>query len=147
MERMTTRKRPWLAAMLSVLATGLGHLYLRRWKRALGWLATLYVVAVLFVPSSVLDTLFTGGPVDLLAAAPVLLVSGLCVLDAYLLAHVQNTFERLVTIEVSQPTESDAEAVRCPSCGRALDADLDFCHWCTTQLDGDGSATDGPHAN
>jgi predicted amidophosphoribosyltransferase len=25
----------------------------------------------------------------------------------------------------------------CPNCGKELEPDIDFCHWCTTQLDGD----------
>jgi len=39
MQRSTSQKRPWLAALLGALVTGFGHLYLRRWRRAVGWLA------------------------------------------------------------------------------------------------------------
>ncbi|MFC6795806.1 zinc ribbon domain-containing protein [Halobaculum halobium] len=42
---------------------------------------------------------------------------------------------------------TDDEAPACPNCGKELDADLDFCPWCTTRLDwadaGSPEATDG----
>ena len=47
----TTRRRPWLAALLSLLLTGLGHVYTGRPKRAARlWLATfLLAVVALFL--------------------------------------------------------------------------------------------------
>ena len=128
MSQSISRKRPWLAALLAVVATGLGHLYLRRWQRALGWLTALFVVAVLFVDPTVLEALANGTPGDLLSRLPLLIVGSLSIIDAYLLAHAQN--------RVVQSTASpSAERAHCPNCGKELDSDLEFCHWCTTEIE------------
>ena len=66
-------KRPWLAAFLGTLATGLGHFYLRRWKRGLGWFAAAVATSVLFVPPEAARTLLDGGG-DPATLAPVLIV-------------------------------------------------------------------------
>lgn len=126
MRQPVSQKRPWLAALLGVLATGLGHAYLRRWWRAFAWIAALFAVSVLSVDSGMVDVVANGNPLDLVSATPVLVVASLSALDAYLLARVQNAMERL------SPT--DGELTHCPNCGKELDPDLDFCQWCSTDL-------------
>ncbi|GAB3690663.1 hypothetical protein GCM10028857_27260 [Salinarchaeum chitinilyticum] len=128
MSRSVGRKRPWLAAALATLFTGLGHCYLRRWRRALGWIAGAVAVAVLFVDPGALEALATGGTVDPVAVAPVFVLGGLSAVDAYLLAHVQNAAVRLSAATEGQRTH-------CPTCGKELDPMLEFCHWCTTELE------------
>lgn len=136
MHRSVSRKRPWLAALLAALATGLGHLYLRRWRRAVGWLVVLLVATVLFVEPATVDALAAGGSVDPLAVAPILLVGSGSVVDAYLLAHVHN--------RVAHPTRASAEGLaECPNCGREVEADLEFCHWCTAEFDDVDAASPG----
>lgn len=34
----TSKRQPWLAFLLEALVTGLGHVYLRRWRRSAGWI-------------------------------------------------------------------------------------------------------------
>lgn len=128
MDQVISRKRPWLAALLAAVATGLGHLYLRRWRRALAWLAVLFGVTALFVDPAALDALASRNAVDPLAIAPVLVVGCLSVVDAYLLAHAHNAVARPTTTSDGQPTH-------CPNCDRELDSDLEFCHWCTREVD------------
>lgn len=127
MNRTLSQKRPWLAALLSVLATGLGHLYLRRWRRALGWLTVLFGVSYVLVDPAALDAAATGGEFELLELAPVLVVTSLSVLDAYLLAHAHNAVARTTVTP-------DGELANCPNCGKEVDDDLAFCHWCSTEL-------------
>ncbi|ELY92018.1 DUF7575 domain-containing protein [Natrinema altunense] len=129
MNRTTSQKRPWLAVLLAILATGLGHLYLRRWRRALGWLAASFVVTALFVDPTAADAFVTGngGFADAVVVAPLFLVIGLSILDAYLLAHSQR-----VPSAVDPDT---AESIPCPHCGKELDSDLEFCQWCTEPID------------
>jgi len=127
MRRFDTRKRPWLAAVLGALLTGLGHCYIGRWRRALLW-ATGMVVAAMIVGPAALASLTSGGTVDLLAIAPLLVLGSLSAADAYLLAHVQNAIAR-----AAEATEK--ERTHCPACGGELDPMLDFCHWCTTELE------------
>ncbi|WP_323676266.1 zinc ribbon domain-containing protein [Halorubellus sp. PRR65] len=150
-ERSSTR-RPWLAAVLGVIATGAGHLYLRRWLRAVGWLALATVVTTVYVPESALMATAGGDTVPLEQFLPTLTVIALSVADAYLLARLDNrqqsspgasesgrvnaASQGSATTADAQPTPSvdDDEAVECPHCGKPLDPELEFCHWCTTDL-------------
>ncbi|KAB1193922.1 zinc ribbon domain-containing protein [Haloferax sp. MBLA0076] len=125
-----SKVRPWLAAILGLAVTGLGHLYLRRWRRAALWVALAFAISVFFVPTGAVESLATGGEIPpLVDVLPVLAVSLVSVLDAFLLGMKQ----------VSEPSGTavidESEAVSCPQCGRDVDPDLDFCHWCTTRLD------------
>ena len=131
-----SRKRPWLAALLAVLATGLGHLYLRRWRRAVGWIVALVGASVLFVDPGTVDALLAGDPVDPLAIAPIAVVGGFSVVDAYLLASAQNALAR------QRAAVADGKLTHCPSCGKELDDDLEFCHWCSTDLERFGESVD-----
>lgn len=127
MGQSTSQKRPWLAALLGAVATGLGHFYLRRWRRALGWLVVLFAVASLFVEPAALEGLAEGAAADPVALAPVLVVAGLSTVDAYVLAHAQNAVARL-------NPDPDGDLTHCPNCGNELDSDIDFCHWCTADV-------------
>lgn len=127
MDQTTSRKRPWLAALLAALVTGLGHIYLRRWKRAFGWLTALCAASVLFVDPATLEAFANWQVTDPVAVAPILLVGCLSIADAYVLAHAENTIRRTTPAP-------DGQFTHCPQCGNELDADLDFCHWCTTDL-------------
>ena len=122
-----TSKRPWLAALLAFVYPGLGHVYLRSWFRALIWFGLAVLTAAAFIP----ETLLTGVdsldgaiavsrelPTDALLA--LLGVTALNVIDAYLIARGTR--------------ESEDEGTACPHCGRELDEDLAFCHWCTNQV-------------
>lgn len=114
-------KRPWLAALMAVLVTGLGHLYLREWFRAAMWYGFAFSAALLFIPESTVRAVIESGARPPLAEiAPILTVQALSVIDAYRLARRRKAM---------------AGKVPCPHCGRPLDEDLQFCHWCTTPLE------------
>lgn len=129
-----TRKRPFLAGLLAVLYPGLGHIYLRAWKRALGWFLLAIATVALVVPTEViervdpLDSPFAISETVAAAASAgelttLLVVVGFSVVDAYLLAR-------------RQPAEQAAEEThQCPSCRKELEDELDFCPWCATNLD------------
>lgn len=133
MSQSISRKRPWLAALLGALATGVGHLYLRRWRRGLAWVVVLFGVTVLLVDPAAVEALANRNAVDLLAIAPILLVTCFSVIDAYLLAHAHNVAARMTIA-------SDGTLTHCPNCGKELDADLEFCYWCTTEVEGTDSS-------
>jgi TM2 domain-containing membrane protein YozV len=128
MSQSISRKRPWLAALLGVLATGVGHFYLRRWRRGLAWVGILFGVTVLFVDPAAVETVTNWRAIDPVAIAPILLVGSLSVVDAYMLAHAHNSLARLNSV-------SGERFTRCPNCGRELDTDLDFCHWCSMKIE------------
>lgn len=129
--------------MLAFLQPGLGHLYLRSWLRAVLWFGLWIGTLTVAVPSTgpgglfaVTERVFTSlsslPPEAALAIGSVTLFS---TLDAYWLASRYN--RRIRTAEEGTAT--------CPHCGREVDADLDFCHWCTEPIDlgGDRRYGDG----
>lgn len=128
-------KRPWLAALLALAVTGLGHAYLRRWGRAFGWLALVYAALALFVPPEAVEVAAEGvrggsatlpSSVDPLVFLPPLLVALGSVADAYLLARAERD-------EALRAAAGEGTVV-CPNCGREVDEDLEFCQWCTTEF-------------
>lgn len=152
--------RPVLAAALALVFPGLGHLSLRRWRRALLWHLTLVGGGVALL------ALYDVEPVDPLAdpaavsaslpadvVVPIAFVAGLSAIDAFLVGRtvvadrnrdaVAAVHRRAATAdgEAGGPADpgsaaADGEAltVTCPHCGEETDAELDFCTWCTEPL-------------
>ncbi|SDN18825.1 hypothetical protein SAMN04487949_3597 [Halogranum gelatinilyticum] len=142
-------KRTWLAVVLAIPVVGFGHLYLRRWLRAVGWILLTFG-ASMFVPPEQLEALsawqqalFTTGSVsgvtapEFSALAPVLAVALMSIADAYMVARRHNAQVRMqaATMAAMDGDVADADVVTCPACGREVEADLDFCHWCTTEFE------------
>ena len=137
-----------LAAVLgaTVGIAGVGHLYLRRWRRAVAWFAVVVGATAALLVAFVLPGIGGLGDPGAVAAIepaslpnvvvwPVFALLLLSTLDAHRLANA--------------PPATGGDHPACPSCGKELDRDLDFCPWCTAELewvdpDGDGRAADGP---
>ncbi len=143
-------RRGVIAAVLGFVYPGLGHVYLRRWVRALSWFTLALVTAALVVPEAAYQAFQTDGFGGLVEASEsfslevtlsLLVIRVLNVVDAYLVA-VRDTASA-VAEHVPTPGGADADAAgepaTCPECGKELDSDLDFCQWCTTRFD---TATD-----
>lgn len=136
-----SKKRPWLAAVLGVAVTGLGHLYLRRWLRAGGWLVVAFLVSSFLVPESTLTTLTSSGQIAwseavplIVDTLPVIAVTVVSALDAYQLAVVNNHF-----LDTHIPSDETGDGPPlCPSCNRPVDDDLEFCQWCASPLSESG---------
>lgn len=109
-------KRPWLAAVLALLVTGLGHCYLRRWIRALGWFLVATLATIVFVPVDWTTDL------RIRDVAPVMVVLALSALDAYRIALVNN-----------RDREVD-DRQRCPECNRHIEPGDDFCWYCAAEF-------------
>ena len=120
-----TRRRPWLAALLALVVSGLGHAYLRRWGRALGWYVAVTAAVFVFVPESAISGAFAGNPPTIREVAPAAAVVGASVIDAYVVALRNNrTHEReRETARATDRTESldqgTAEEPDAPSTGTA----------------------------
>jgi len=117
---------------------GAGHLYLRSWVRALLWFGLFYTTFLLVVPADAQQFEFSvEGLVETVTAVPVeaqLAVVGITVLnmaDAYWLATRENA------------RVAAGGAAACPNCGKELDEDIDFCHWCTTRLEDPAGEDEG----
>ena len=125
------RTRPFVAVLLALAVAGLGHVYLRRWSRAAGWFAMilgtgLALIGLFAEPTAGIEQL---PPTVLYPVVGLFLLSAV---DAYLIARSG----------VARPSGSggsgESDGPTCPHCGGELDADLSFCHWCTTPLDRGG---------
>jgi hypothetical protein len=126
-----TQKRPWLAALLAFLQPGLGHLYLRAWVRALLWFVLWVTTVSLVAPlpaeasgfvSAISTTMASLDNLSFEASIALFSVTMFSMLDAYWLAARTNT----------APAETGP---RCPNCGKEVEAELGFCHWCTHEFD------------
>ncbi|WP_297889351.1 zinc ribbon domain-containing protein [uncultured Halorubrum sp.] len=155
-----SRRRPWLAALLALVVSGLGHAYLRRWARAFGWYVAVTATVFVFVPESAITAAFAGTPPAVDEVAPAAAVVAASVIDAYVLARRNNrayerdrdatpaaatsksTGEAMTTGDAAttaleapsaEPTDSDG-TVRCPECGKETDPGFKFCQWCAKPL-------------
>ncbi|WP_122091286.1 zinc ribbon domain-containing protein [Halalkalicoccus subterraneus] len=138
MVQISLRNNPLLAALLATAATGLGHLYLRRWLRALGWFSVISVTTVLFVSDSTLSALSWGTIADPLSVLPLVLVGVASVIDAYIIARVQQMSQQMIDKReaLAEDTESETDTeVACPVCREEVDPSLSFCQWCGTKFD------------
>ena len=119
-----------LAAVLgaTVGIAGVGHLYLRRWRRAAAWFVVVLGATVALLAVFVLPGL---GDLAGVAAIEPSSLPGVVVWPVFALLLL-NTLDahRLATIG---PRTGDGPT--CPSCGKAADPDLDFCPWCTIELE------------
>ncbi|WP_115864409.1 DUF7575 domain-containing protein [Halorussus litoreus] len=134
MVRASLRNNPLVAALLGTAVTGLGHLYLRRWLRALGWLGVTVAASVLFVPESAISAIRSGTLTDPLPILLIVLISAASALDAYLIAKSKLQTDGARATSTVGATEAD-ESPACPACGKPFDPELGFCHWCTTEFD------------
>lgn len=127
------RTRAFVAAVLATIYPGLGHIYLRAWFRALAWFGLTMLTVALVVPDSVVSTFEAGGLSALAEASRSLPTEALVALLSVRILNVVDA--AWLGMRPRSPSQA-AEGPTCPNCGRELDAELDFCHWCTTPLDG-----------
>ena len=132
----STHKRPWLAAALTIVVPGLGHVYLRSWLRALLWFWMVVLSVVLFVP----EELIQGA--DSLDSAVAL--SSELPFEAQLALFVVIAFSAGDAYWQANRTKQRDQGRRCPYCGHEIDEalELDFCHWCTQPLSQTPSESD-----
>ncbi len=117
-------RRPLTAGLLGLLVVGLGHLYLRRYRRGAAWFLFTLLTGVVWVPESALEAVWRG-TADPVALAPLYVVAVAAALDAVLVARQS---QQVLTVS------DEGDLLTCPVCGNDTDPDLDFCHWCTTDL-------------
>lgn len=137
MAQFSLRGNPYLAGFLGLLVIGLGHVYLRRWLRALGWLAVGVAVSVamtiLFPPDPAATPLVDPTEIDPMALLPTIAVTSASAVDAYLLARRERASEAAGAAGAGT-VEAGADDATCPYCGGDVDPELEFCHWCTREF-------------
>lgn len=122
-------RRALVAALLGAVGAsfgiaGVGHLYLREWRRGVAWFtfvlgAMLVLVSVFANPESAITDLEA---LPLTVVAPIIVLLSVSVFDAYYLAR-RGPF-----------AYDDPSVIQCPNCGGRVDPDLQFCYWCTEPL-------------
>lgn len=120
----TRQRRPWLAVLLAFVYPGLGHVYLQEWRRALLWFAMAIGTFLMLAPAAALETGNASGVAAvrrLVGQLPVLAILSLATVMAFSMADAY-----YLAVE-----GGTGDGVTCRSCGRELDDDLEFCHWCT----------------
>lgn len=139
---MRNRTRAFVAAVLATIYPGLGHVFLRTWFRAFAWFGLSILTAAVVVPPDVVAATETGNLGAIWEASRNLPTEAVLAILAVRILNVVDA--AWLGLRPRTPARS-AEGPTCPNCGRELDADLDFCHWCTTPLDGgaDESTADG----
>jgi hypothetical protein len=120
------------------LQPGLGHAYLRSWIRAVLWFGLWAVTVMVVVPApgapatepvSFLTGLAEGlAALEFEASLALTSVTAFSVLDAYWLSARELA---------SRDQFADEHTVACPACGKEVDPELGFCHWCTTEFEVD----------
>ncbi len=104
----SSRRRPWLAVLLAIVISGLGHAYLRRWARAFGWYVAITATVVVFVPDAAVEGILAGDRAPISELAPAIVVVAASVVDAYVVAIRNNR-------EHEQRTNATARGERDPS--------------------------------
>ncbi|RJX42057.1 zinc ribbon domain-containing protein [Halonotius aquaticus] len=136
----SARRRVLVTALLALAGAmigvpGVGHAYLRRWKRSLLWLTVTLGAGILllsyYVPDpSTLDP-FDFDAIPMEVRLTIFVITAVSVFDATLLAYLDGRS----TAGIGSDDEPSEEGTRsCPHCGKPTDADLDFCTWCTEPL-------------
>lgn len=125
--------RALAAAGLSVLLPGAGHALIRDWMRALAFGGVFVAALAIFLPpteqiasaGSVMDGVtFVTEETDTISQFVLSFIVLFAAIDATIRAM---GFPPGANTAGDEPT--------CPHCGKELDEDLEFCHWCTTRLE------------
>lgn len=127
-----TSRRAFVAAAIGAFGAafgvaGLGHVFLREWRRAVAWfalsagaslllLASAFDAARLMEPGFFLDV--QQWPSWVIVTLFVLL--SLSIFDAYVLGRRERASENVPT---------------CPACARPVEPRIGFCHWCTLEFE------------
>lgn len=137
---MDTRRRATIAAIVglvgaTIMVAGVGHVYLRKWRRAAMWFVGGVAAFAILVTVFADPTATTMETLPLTVLAPYFLFLTLSVADAYVVAQRATTSSSALpdSLGISE-TDADESGVTCPSCGRAAATDLQFCWYCAAPI-------------
>ncbi len=122
------------AGALSLFFPGAGHAFIRDWLRALMF-AGVYVFAIVVFLPSIGQLTGTGSVTESLEliSSELDTVGQFAFSFVVLFAAIDASLRALGFPPGSG--QGTADGPTCPECGRELDEDLAFCHWCTTRLE------------
>lgn len=135
--------RALVAAGLSIFLPGAGHALIRDWGRAIVFAGLFVTATVIFLPGDAWTAVSTGSYADV----PGILETEMTVLAQFTLAFLvlfAAIDAGLQALGLTQRPSQETNEPSCPNCGKTLDVDLEFCHWCTARLDSTDPAEDEP---
>lgn len=122
--------RALFAAALSLVLPGAGHALIRDWVRALLFAGLFLSATALIMPIN--DIAAAGSMAERMTIVTDEPRTNQFVLSFMLLfAAVDAGFRALGF----PPGSNGADGPTCPNCGRELDTEIEFCHWCTIRLE------------
>ena len=129
-------RRAVIATLVAVLGAtvgiaGVGHLYLRRWRRAAAWFVVVVGATVALVAVFALPGMSGADPASVAAIEPASL-PGVVVWPVFTLLLLSTLDAN--RLAAATPTAA-GDKPACPSCGKELDRELGFCPWCTAELE------------
>mgnify|MGYP000406884726 CR=1 FL=1 len=136
--------RAILAAGLSVIMPGAGHVLSRDWLRAVAFAGLFLSASAFLLP---LDQLATTGATSYDAAITqaTAMAEDTDPMAQFLLSFIA-LFATLDAafrgLRYSADRTTGADGATCPECGKDVDPDLEFCHWCTTRLESDAAESE-----
>ncbi|QFU82880.1 zinc ribbon domain-containing protein [Natronorubrum aibiense] len=124
--------RALAAAVLSVIMPGAGHALIRDWLRAIVFAGLYFSAMLYFFPIELVADATTMTDAMEVLSAETDTISQFVLSFLVLFATIDATF-RAAGFPPTGNRSSDGPS--CPQCGKELDDDLEFCHWCTTRLE------------
>lgn len=123
--------RALAAAGLSVLLPGAGHALIRDWARAIIFTG-LYFATIAFLVTT--DQLATASSISeaMRISSEISTRNWFILSFIVLFATIDATF-RAMRYPLGSNQTGDGPS--CPECGKELDEELSFCHWCTTRIE------------
>ena len=129
--------RALVAVGLSILMPGAGHAVIRDWARAAVFAGLFFASIAIFFP---LDQLWGAASTGNLEEMQTIVESEITMLEQFtimflhLFAAIDAGFQALGLTRDRGGSAGSGEPT-CPQCGKPIDTDLEFCHWCTTRLE------------
>lgn len=123
--------RALAAAGLSVLMPGAGHVLIRDWIRALVFGSVFVTAVAILLPTDQIAAASSVSDGMTLANNKTGTISQFVLSFIVLFA----TIDSAVRAMGFAPTANATDGPSCPACGKDLDEELAFCHWCTTRLE------------
>lgn len=120
------------AAVLSFIMPGAGHALLRDWARALLFAGLFGLSIYFFVPTEAMMNAETMTGAAEAMNTEMSRMNQFFLMFIVLFAAIDSTFRAL---GFPPNSSQNTDGPTCPSCGKELDDDLSFCHWCTTRLE------------
>ena len=126
--------RALAAAGLSVFFPGAGHALIRDWARALLFAGLFVLTAVFFFPLESLSAADSVSEATTIFEAETSRINQFMLSFIVFFAAVDSAL-RALGYPPGADSNGGSDGPSCPECGRELDEDIEFCHWCTTRLE------------